>query len=86
MDVLFLMNNFQVYPGLNLSFEHICNRGNFFQSAYFCWDAIFCLSEVDQKVEFGGVIRYRDSYLEFSVRLFKVFRLNKAFYDAVGAI
>ena len=37
---------------------------------------------MDQKFKFGGTIGYGDSYLEFLVRQFKVFRLHAILHGA----
>ena len=59
---------------------------NLFLSACICWDSSFCLREIDQKVKFGGTIGYGNSYLEFLIRHFKVFRLHAILQDAAGAV
>ena len=41
---------------------------------------------MDQKFKFGGTIGYGDSYLEFSFRHFKVFRLQAILHDAAGTV
>ena len=41
---------------------------------------------MDQKFIFGGTIAYGNSYLEFFVRHFKVFRLHAILHDAAGAV
>ena len=86
MDVLFLMIIFRLYLGIKRLFEHNSVGKNFFLSACFCWDSRFSLREMDQKLKFGGTIGYRDSYLEFSFRHFKVFRLHAKLHDAAGAV
>ena len=86
MDVLSLISVFRLYPGLKMSFEHDSVRKNLFLSACFCWDSGLFLREVDQKVKFGGTIGYGESYLEFSFRHFKEFRLHAILHDAAGAV
>ena len=41
---------------------------------------------MDQKIKFGGTIGYGDSYSEFLLRHFKVFRLHAILHDAAGAV
>ena len=41
---------------------------------------------MDHKFKFGGTIGYGNSYLEFSFRSFKVFRLHAILHDAAGAV
>ena len=85
-NVLFILRNFRYYPGVKLSFEHNSNRKNFFLSACRCWDDRLSLGEIDQKVKFGGIIGYGDSFLEFLFRCFKVIRLHAILNDAAGAV
>ena len=86
MDVLFLMSNFRLFPGLKMSFEHNGVRKNLFLSACFFWNSRVSLREMDQKFKFGGTIGYGDSYLEFLFRHFKVVRLHAILHDAAGAV
>ena len=86
MDALFLMIIFRLFPGFRKPFEHNSVRKNSFLSACFCWDTRVSLSEMDQKFKFGGTIGYGNSYLEFSFRHFKLFRLHSILYDAAGAV
>ena len=65
MDVLLLMSNFRLYPGLKMSCEHKSARKNLFLIACFCWDSRLSLLQMDQKFKFGGTIGYRNSNLEF---------------------
>ena len=77
---------FPIVPGLKMSFEHNSVRKNLFLSACLCWDSRLSLREADQKIKFGGTIRYRNSYLEFLFRHFKVFRLHAILHDTAGAL
>ena len=77
---------FRLYPGYKKSFEDNSVRKNLFLSACFCWDSRLSVRDMDQKFKFGGTIGYRDSYLEFLVRHFKVFRLHAILHDAAGAV
>ena len=52
----------------------------------FCWDSRLSLRAMDQKIKFGWTIGYGDSYLEFLIRHFKVFRRHAILYDAAGAV
>ena len=65
MDVLFPISVFRLYPGLKMTFEHNSVRKNLFLSACFCWDSRLSLHEMDQKIKFGGLIGYGNSYLYF---------------------
>ena len=47
-----------------MSFEHNIVRKKVFLSAWFCWDSIFSVREMDQKFKIGGTIGYGDSYLD----------------------
>ena len=86
MDVLFLMSNFRLYPGMKMSFEHNSIRKNLFLSACFCWDSRLSLGEMDEKFKFGGTIGYGNSYLKLLFRHFKKFRLHAILHDAAGAV
>ena len=86
MVVLILMSILRLNPGLKLSFEHNVFRKNLFLSACFCWNSRHCLRELDQKSKFGGTIGYGDSYLEFLIRHFKVFRLHEILHAADEAM
>ena len=86
MDVLFLISIFRLYPGLKMSFEQNSVRKNLFLSACFCWDSRLSLREMDQKFNFCGTIGYGDSFLEFSFRHFKIFRLHAILDDAAGSV
>ena len=44
------------------------------------------LREMDQKVEFGGLIGYKNSYLDSLFRYSKVLRLHAILHDAAGAV
>ena len=69
------------------SFEHNGVRKNFFLSSCFCWVSRLSLREMDQNCFFfGGIIGCGDSYLEFQIRHFKVFRLHAKLHDAAGAV
>ena len=76
MDVLFLISNFRLYPGLKMTFEHNSVRKNLFLSACFCWNSSFSLHEMDQKVKFVGLIGYGNSCLDSVFRYSKVLRLH----------
>ena len=72
MDILFLVSNFKLHPGLKTSFEHNSVRKNLSLSACFCWDSRLSLREIDQNFKFGGTIGYGDSYLDSVFRYSKV--------------
>ena len=86
MDVFFLMSSFRLYQRFKMSFEDNSVRKNLFLKACFCWDSRLSLREVDQNFKFGGTIGYGDSYLEFLIRHFKVFRLHAILHDAAWAV
>ena len=86
MDVLFLMSIFRLYPGLKMSFEHNSVRKNLFLCVSFCWDSRLSSSEMDQKINFGGLIGYGNSCLDSVFRYFKVFRLHAVLHDAAEAV
>ena len=86
MDVLFLKSFFRLYRGLKMSFEQNSVRKNLILSACFCWDYRLSLRKLDQKNKFGGTLGYGDSYLEFLICHFKVFRLQAILHDAAGAV
>ena len=86
MDVLFLISVFRLYPGLKMTFEHNSVRKNLFLSACFCWDSELSLRELDQKFNFGGLIRYGKFYLDSVFRYSKIFRLHAILHDAVEAV
>ena len=86
MDVLFLISVFRLYPGLKKSFEHKSVRKNLFLSACFCWISSLSLREMDQNFPFGGLIGYRNSYLDSVFRYSKVVRLHAILHDAAGAV
>ena len=80
------MSIFGLYRGFKMSYEHNSVRKNLFLSACFCWDSRFSLSEMDQKITFGGTIGYGDSYLDSVFRFTKVFRLHAILHVAAGAV
>ena len=86
MDVLFLISVFRLYPGMEMTFKHNSVRKNLFLSACFCWNSRLSLREMDQKVPFGGLIGYGNSYLDSVFRYSKVFRLHAILHDAAGAV
>ena len=86
MDVLFLISVFRLYPGFKMLFEHNSVRKNLFLSACFCCDSGITLREMDQKLKFGGLIDYGNSYLDSVFRYSKVFRLHAILHDAAGAV
>ena len=86
MDVLFLSSVFRLNPGLKKTLEHNSVRKNLFLSACFCWDFSLSLCEMDQKFKFGGLIGYRNSYLDSIFCYSKVFRLHAILYDAAGVV
>ena len=69
-----------------MSFEHNSVCKNLFLTACFCWDPRLFLREMDQKFNFGGTIGYGESYLEFLLLPFKVFRLHAILHDAARAV
>ena len=88
MDVLFLISVFRLYPALKMSFEHNSVCKNCFLSSCFCWVSGLSLREMDQKIEFGGLIGYGNSCLDSVFRYSnysKVFRLHAILHDAAGA-
>ena len=86
MDVLFLLSVFRLYPGVKMSFEHNSVRKNLFLTASFCWVSGLSLCEMDQKLKFGGLFGYGNSYLDYVFRYSKVFRLHAILHDAAGAV
>ena len=86
MDVFFLISVFRLYLGLKMTFEHKSVRKNLFLSACFCWDSKLSLHEMDQNIEFGGLIGYGNSYLDSVFRYSKVFRLRAILHDAAGTV
>ena len=80
------MSTFWLCTGLKTSFKHKCVRKNLFPGACFFWDSGLSLRELDQKIKFGGIFGYGDSYLEFLFRHFKVIRLHAILQDAAGAV
>ena len=86
MDVLFLISVFRLYSGFKMSFKHHKVRKNFFLSACFCWDSGLSLSELDQKLKFGGYIGSGNSCLDSAFRYSKVFKLHAMLHDAAGAV
>ena len=84
--MFFLITSFRLYPGLKLSLEYKIVRKNLVLSACFCWYSTLSLSETDEKIMFGGIIGYGDSFLEFLFHHFKVFRLHAKVHDAAGAV
>ena len=86
MDVLFLLSTSRMYPELKVSFEHNNFRKNLFLSACFCWDYGLSSREMDQKFKFGGLIGYRNCYLDSVFRYSEVFRLHAILHDAAGAV
>ena len=75
-----------MYPGVKKTFEHNIVRKNLFLSASFCWDSGLSLREMDQKFNFGGLIGYANSCLDFVFPYSKVFRLHAILHDAAGAV
>ena len=75
-----------MYPGLNMSIEHKSVRKNPFLTEGFCWDSGLSLSEMDQKIKFGGLIGYGNSYLDSVFRYSKIFRLLAIVHDAAGTV
>ena len=69
-----------------MSFEHNSVRKNLFLSACFCWDCGFSLRQMNQKIKFGGLIGYGNSYLDPVFRYSKVLRLHAILHDAAGAV
>ena len=85
-NVLFLISVFRLYPGLKMTFGHNSIRKNLILSACFCWESGLSLREMDQKFIFGGLIGYRNSYLDSVFCYSKVFRLHAILHDAAGAV
>ena len=86
MDVLSLISVFRLYPGLKRTFEHNSVRKNLFLSACFCWDPGLSIRQMDQKLKFGGLIGYGNSYLDSVFCYSKAFRLHAILHDAAGAV
>ena len=80
------MSIFRFHPGLKMSFENNSVRKNLILSACFCWDSRFSLREMDQKINFSGLIGYGNSCLDSVFRYPKVFRLYAVLHDAAGAV
>ena len=79
------MSIFRLYPRLKMSFEHNSDRKTFFQVNVSVGLLDFHYVRQMKKITFGGTISYGDSYLELSVRHFKVFRLQALLHVFVGA-
>ena len=86
MDVMFLVNVFQLYFDVKSNFSHNCTRKNLFPGACYYWEGIISLREVDQKFSHGGNNGFGDSYLDSVFRYSKVFRLHAILHDAAGAV
>ena len=69
---------------MSFDFNSICK--NIFLSACFCWDSGLFLNELDQKINFGGLIGYGNSSLDSVFRYSKKFRLHAILHDATGAV
>ena len=69
-----------------MSLEHNSVRKNLFLSACFCWSSGIPLGEMDQKIKFGGLSSYGNSYLDSVFRYLKVLRLHAILHDAAGAV
>ena len=69
-----------------MSFEHNSVRKNLFPSASLCSDARYSLRQMYQKVKFGGLIGYGNSYLDSIFRYSNVIRPHAILHDAAGAI
>ena len=86
MDVLFLFSVFRLYPGFETLFEDNSVCKNLFVRACFCWNSRLPSSEMHQKIEFGEVIGYGNSYLDSLLCYSKIFRLHALLHDAAGAV
>ena len=86
MDALFLISVFRLYPGVKLTFEHNSKCKNLFLGACFCWNSRLFLREMDQKFPFGGLVGYKNSYLDSVFRYSKAFRLRAILHDGAGAV
>ena len=86
MDVLFLVNVFRFYVGMNVSFPQNTRRKNLFLSVCQCLDDRVSMREMDQLFPYGGVIGYGNSKLDIIFRHSKVFRLHAILHDAAGAV
>ena len=69
-----------------MTFKHNSVLKNRFLSACFCWDSGLSLRGVNQKLNFGGLIGYGNSCLDFVLRYSKVFRLHAILHDFAGAV
>ena len=69
-----------------MSFEHNSVRKILVLSACFCWNSGRFLRQKDQKLPFGGLICYGNSYLDSVFRYPKVFTLHAILHDAAGAV
>ena len=85
MDVLFLVNVFRFYVGMNVSFPQNTRRKNLFLSVCQCLDDRVSMREMDQLFPYGRVIGYGNSKLDIIFRHSKVFRLHAILHDAAGA-
>ena len=86
MDVLFLVNVFRFYVGMNVSFPQNTRRKNLYLSVCQCLDDRISTREMDQLFPYGGVIGYGNSKLDIIFRHSKVFRLHAILHDAAGAV
>ena len=69
-----------------MPFEHNSFRKNLFLSAGFCLDSGLSSLEMDQKLNFSGLIGYGNSCLDSVFCYSKVFRLHAILHDATGAV
>ena len=69
-----------------MSFERNSVRKNLFLSTCYCWDSSLSFCEMHQKLIFGGLIGYGNSYFDSVFRYSKVFRLHAILHDAAGAV
>ena len=86
MDAPFLRSTLRLYLGFKMSFDYNIVCRNLFISACFCWDSRHSLDRMDQKFPFGGLIGYRNSYLDSILCYSKVSRLHAILHDAAGAV
>ena len=67
-------------------FEHNSVPKNLFLSACFYWDSGLSLREMNEKLKFGGLIGYGNSYFDYVFHYSKLFRLHGKLHDAAGAV
>ena len=86
MNVQKINEILRVFEIIKQDFSSNTKRKKLFLCTCFVLDPDINLKELDQKFSFGGLIRYRNSCMDYFFAKSKIFRLHAILHDSAGYV